>query len=390
MTRYELDDGPVRRFWEITREGSRITLNMGVVGSPGRARTKDHGTEARARTEEAKAIQAMTRLGYVEVRAPGPALPDALQRAMEDRTPDALRVLADWLIEQDDPWGPVLAESLASPGSVQPGHAGLDALDQRWFPGPDKNAVWRDGRPVAVTIACHQDRGYGAIARFFQTPAGHLVDRLEITGAFGEQGLRGLLEEGALPGLRELSVGDSRFDFPSVASALPALRHLETHDAYVVLGAPSLPTLEHLELHFEGPPSHDAVSHLGVARLPALRTLVIEVGVSEDRHGPALAGLLAHSPLIRRVELAHFRVRGMLARWLPSGPAELQYLQVFDGDLDDTDAEALLRWLQDHGDAEVHLDPNAISAPVLDALRGWPGVRLHPTVESPWYEDTGE
>ena len=49
MPRYELDDGTLRRFCEISRSGAEITVRTGTIGEPGKARTKDHRTEARAR-----------------------------------------------------------------------------------------------------------------------------------------------------------------------------------------------------------------------------------------------------------------------------------------------------------------------------------------------------
>lgn len=69
MRRFELNDSVSSKFWEVTQDGSDVTVCFGKIGSAGKAQTKNHPDAASAGAAMDKLIREKTGKGYVETGA---------------------------------------------------------------------------------------------------------------------------------------------------------------------------------------------------------------------------------------------------------------------------------------------------------------------------------
>jgi predicted DNA-binding WGR domain protein len=67
MRRFEFTEGDSRKFWQIGRTGSDVTVSWGRIGTKGQLQIKQLGDEARAERELQKLIGEKVRKGYIEV-----------------------------------------------------------------------------------------------------------------------------------------------------------------------------------------------------------------------------------------------------------------------------------------------------------------------------------
>lgn len=78
MRRFESVEGTSSKFWEVSLEGSSVTVRFGRIGTQGQSRTKDFADDASARKEHDKLVKEKTGKGYGEVAvAAGATLPAA-------------------------------------------------------------------------------------------------------------------------------------------------------------------------------------------------------------------------------------------------------------------------------------------------------------------------
>jgi predicted DNA-binding WGR domain protein len=54
------------KFWEVTQDGSTVTVRFGKLGTDGQTKVKDLGSPAEAEAEVAKLIKEKTKKGYIE------------------------------------------------------------------------------------------------------------------------------------------------------------------------------------------------------------------------------------------------------------------------------------------------------------------------------------
>lgn len=66
MRRFEYVGGSSSKFWEIDRNGAKVTVTFGRIGSNGQTQVKDLGTEAAAIAHVDKLVAEKTRKGYIE------------------------------------------------------------------------------------------------------------------------------------------------------------------------------------------------------------------------------------------------------------------------------------------------------------------------------------
>jgi len=128
MPRYEFSEGTSNKFWEINLTGKAFTTTFGKIGSKGQTKLKEFRTPAAAKTAYEALIAEKVKKGYVAAGArngkaasakpAAPARPDVRNPALEaaivanpdDR--DAWAIYGDWLQEQGDPRGEVIALEL--------------------------------------------------------------------------------------------------------------------------------------------------------------------------------------------------------------------------------------------------------------------------------------
>jgi uncharacterized protein (TIGR02996 family) len=142
MARYERGN----EFWDISREGTRITLVAGEIGTPGTTTFEEMASSKLAETRWNVLLNQQARAGFklykppVEAPPPAPVLPaqpvvhdvrnPELERAIFEDPENAqlYEVYGDWLQGQGDPRGKLIALQVATRGK-QPGdkyHAAVD------------------------------------------------------------------------------------------------------------------------------------------------------------------------------------------------------------------------------------------------------------------------
>ncbi|HVK64204.1 MAG TPA: WGR domain-containing protein, partial [Polyangium sp.] len=70
MRRFEFVDGSSKKFWQIERDGSQLSIQWGKIGTTGQSQVKDFPSDPKAQAEHDKLIAEKTKKGYVEVAAP--------------------------------------------------------------------------------------------------------------------------------------------------------------------------------------------------------------------------------------------------------------------------------------------------------------------------------
>jgi len=78
MPRYEFSQGTSNKFWEVSREGTSVTVTYGKIGTAGTSKTKEHADEAAAEKDMAKQAASKVKKGYQLVE-PGGAAPSGKQ-----------------------------------------------------------------------------------------------------------------------------------------------------------------------------------------------------------------------------------------------------------------------------------------------------------------------
>ncbi|MDI1442980.1 DUF4132 domain-containing protein [Polyangium sp. 6x1] len=73
MRRFEFIEGSSKKFWQIERDGSQLSIQWGKIGSAGQSQIKDFPTDPKAQAEHDKLVAEKTKKGYVEVAAPDAA-----------------------------------------------------------------------------------------------------------------------------------------------------------------------------------------------------------------------------------------------------------------------------------------------------------------------------
>ncbi len=75
--RFEYGKGKAAKFWEVTRDGSAVTLRFGTAGTPGESKTQTYPDEEAAAEAMADLIADKLDDGFVECSAEAPAAPKA-------------------------------------------------------------------------------------------------------------------------------------------------------------------------------------------------------------------------------------------------------------------------------------------------------------------------
>ncbi|MDI1483885.1 DUF4132 domain-containing protein [Polyangium sp. y55x31] len=70
MRRFEFVEGSSKKFWQIERDGSQLSIQWGKIGTAGQSQVKDFPSEQKAQAEHDKLVAEKTKKGYVEVAAP--------------------------------------------------------------------------------------------------------------------------------------------------------------------------------------------------------------------------------------------------------------------------------------------------------------------------------
>ncbi|MET3133991.1 putative DNA-binding WGR domain protein [Oxalobacteraceae bacterium GrIS 1.11] len=92
MRRFEFNEGPSNKFWEIEQTGFDLNVRFGKIGTAGQSQTKNHPDAATAGIALAKLVKEKTNKGYIEIgaaAAPGSAPSSAPRRKAAVAVPPA-------------------------------------------------------------------------------------------------------------------------------------------------------------------------------------------------------------------------------------------------------------------------------------------------------------
>ncbi|MGN6108662.1 MAG: TIGR02996 domain-containing protein, partial [Kofleriaceae bacterium] len=331
------------QFWTIWIADATVRVWSGAAGGTGEVAEESFETIAEARRARDAQIAARIAEGYAEA-GPRPTV-DArnaeLERAIlaDPYDASAYAVYADWLQEQGDPRGELIALQLS--GQHEAARALLtrhaDALlgdladHAELHDGSRRHAfTWEAGFIRSVQLSHHTsvsalpDGLRGVLAAVLAHPSGRFLAEISI-GIAGEtfdsslQDLIDLLVERAPPTLRKLHLGDFAYgsdtemswysvgDLGALWSAVPRLTTLIVQGGDFRLGAIDLPALASATFRTGGL-SRDSAHALARAHWPQLERLEIWYG-DPEYGGDATADDVA--PLLARTDLPRLRHLGL-------------------------------------------------------------------------------
>ncbi|NHZ88574.1 DUF4132 domain-containing protein [Massilia sp. CCM 8733] len=143
MRRFELSDGTSNKFWEISQDGSDLTVCYGKIGTAGTTQCKNHAYAAKAGAAMDKLIREKTGKGYAEVTSGAAAVstvaaaPKAVKAA---KVPAAPPVPVTPPLPPAAPSGDIAPWLAADALIDMPAALAAQALSSRRFPGRQPNA----------------------------------------------------------------------------------------------------------------------------------------------------------------------------------------------------------------------------------------------------------
>ncbi|MFO0714812.1 MAG: DUF4132 domain-containing protein [Sandaracinus sp.] len=153
--RFEFEEGGSSKFWEVSVDGTDMTVTYGRIGTSGQSKTKSFATGDAAKKEADKLVVEKTKKGYQEVgaasaasasAASGAAAPEASKPAKAAKAPKAAKASADTPNASADT--PDASEAVASASADTP-NAPEDDKPKGAHEGP---SMVVDGEPVWFSV----------------------------------------------------------------------------------------------------------------------------------------------------------------------------------------------------------------------------------------------
>ncbi len=343
--RLERGEGANRTFWEITRMRTTVTTRFGRHLSAGRTVTRDYDTMAAATGAYGRAVEEKRRAGYADppVRA---VVGGASRKGMSARNfdiealieadpseADRYLVYADWLQQQGDPRGELIAiqHRLAIStderelGTLERDEATLFKKYEAELLGPlapyaiirdsmrsYRTFSWRHGFIRTARLSRRWDQRI--LTDLFTHPSGRFLERLVcpamLDDSFDGFGTYDMLRTLAPPALCSMIVGDAGYDRIAIAplwASLPRLRFLTLDDEIADLGEPPAPSLEALHAaHVNA----TALEQVAKGSWPKLRRLHLTLLAPESTSLIAEALDPARMPTLDHVSVRFWLVDG--------------------------------------------------------------------------------
>lgn len=373
MRRYEFTEGKSSKFWEIELEGESFTTRWGRIGTDGQEKTQDFDSPAEARKAHDKPVAEKEKKGYRLVSsdegeaarpmtAKVPVNAELLAQLVDNPDDDARwKVYTDFLLEQGEKWGEVIAAALAGQPDTK---RQSDALAALVGTSDGVEATWARGvlehfdfQPMEYD----EEAPMGAVLeRVLKHPAGHFVRRLTLGLPPSDDGdidwsmdslAEAIEKAGPLPLLESLDMSpDSEHmdqaswrrvgDMRALWKAAPNLKQVAFQGASgsdggtpAKLGPIDAPKLESFIFQSGGLDSA-VVKDLAAAKLPALKHLELWFGqenYGNDNTPESLEKLLtgATLPALKSLELKNSEWEVELIRVIAKS-ALLPRLEVLD------------------------------------------------------------
>jgi predicted DNA-binding WGR domain protein len=383
---FRVREGKSDKFWAITLDGDRYTVQFGRVGTTGQTQTKKYSSPGEARYAYQLLIEAKVKKGYAEVRErPQPGVPRRREFQVVKGTSRKF-----WAVALEGKSLTVQFGRLGTAGQTQTrdfdspaeAHAACEKLvaekvgkgyievgGQAAVPaGPEATGAVETARadqplPVAYRLTLF-GAGEQSLETFLNDPAAGQVEALII--GFWDYGPSGEVVEALvagrekLPRLKALFLGDITYeewdiayiqqsDLSPLFGAFPGLEELRVRGADgLALGRVRHDNLRVLAFESGGLP-RGVVRDVLKARLPALEHLELWLGTEEyggDTRVADLKPLLEGKlfPKLRYLGLRDSEIADDMAAAVARAPV-LKKVRVLDlslGNLGDEGAEALL------------------------------------------------
>jgi uncharacterized protein (TIGR02996 family) len=370
MTRYVLGDD----IWQVTQTGKQLAITSG-----GKQTLRTFQTPEQAAAQLHKLVGDKLAAGYVA------AVSDPRERALEAeivRDPDnsaAYGVLGDWLEQQGDPRGTLIALSLAKLDAQAKKHL---ALHVEYLLGPlaglaSDDIAWQHGYIRKVHLQADRHAPLDTwLVRVLDHPSARFLGELSLGGQTRAAEAIAALAERAPATLRALRLWQMwQQDLGALWAAMPALRRLSLAGQALALGTFELPELERLEI-VDSELSNANARVIARARWPKLAQLKLDFGtgyLTGDASIDDVFALLARGdlPKLSRLSLLHTRYIRELVRELPQSPIaqQLELLDLSSNQMTDEHALELARHSAKFGKLQqLDVSANRLSTAGIDAL----------------------
>ncbi|MCP3142632.1 WGR domain-containing protein [Pyxidicoccus xibeiensis] len=402
MPRYEFKEGSSNKFWEITKDETKVTTRWGRIGTEGQEKVQTFKFTYEANTAYDKLVLEKEKKGYTRMKPEdtgpkpksNPELEAAILRAPE--SPDGYLVYGDWLQSQGDPRGEFIALQHAQ---LQATGAEATALKRKVANVLKKHEGFLVGTALASslkdkTLSVEWHLGFIRSARlavgdYDEHPELELDETLKLllkhpSARFLQELVIGLADndgenhygnlirhiaKNAPKTLQKVFLGDYVFpddteiswtDVGSVTplcEALPQLRSLRLRGGGVSLGKIDLPELREFILE-SGGLGRPSVKAINAAKWPKLERL--EVWFGSENYGAGgsekdLQNILDAKdlPELKHLGLCNAEFTAQLCVLLPKSRVlkQLETLDLSKGTMTDADAAVLAA----NADAFKHL-----------------------------------
>ena len=366
---FEFSEGSSNKFWEISVDGTTVRTRYGKIGASGQLTIKEFDDKAGAFKEVERLIHEKTKKGYVESGGGGggggedgggdamPAKGDARNPALEKAIlanpydEDAWAVLADWLQEQGDPRGELMALQMAGKDKAAKtmiekqaayflgplaehqrcydGDLGNNARSNsaKWVAENKQAFLWKHGFIHRVRLAHDSyanEEFQGSLADVLKLLVAHPSGRFVVEWSFNSNGdpnenplddLWAILAKHPQPATRKILIGDNVDQISwyhvghvgKIWKSVPNLVDLKIEAGEFELGTIELPNLE--KAIFEtGGLSKSAGKAIANAKIPKIKHLEVYYGTDEYGGNCSIKDV---KPLLARTDLKHLTYLGL-------------------------------------------------------------------------------
>jgi uncharacterized protein (TIGR02996 family) len=394
MPRYEMVEGKSSKFWEIEKAKGGYAIRWGRIGAEGQTQLKKLTPEQHAKLVDEKLRKGYRPAGVKLAKSTKPTasnskLEETLYEAIEDR--ERWLVYADWLQQQGDPRGEIIALSLAGKKAAAKKRAAahVDALwgeaaplrEDDYFSKLYWTPNYKGAKPTPVDVAFSYELGAegmieaikvegldedghvaGALQALLTAPIGRFVRSIALESVHVERysGASGMpnfdhvaaaIARAKPTALRSLSLGSSGYQISwthtgrlgPLLKATPYLERLSIELGNIDLGKDlALPRLRSLHVETGGLGRKNVVA-IANAKWPVLEELVLFLGCKDYggsvKRADVEALLATAFPKLTKLGLCNAEIQADVVQLLVRWPLlkQLRSLDLSKGTL--TDAE---------------------------------------------------
>jgi uncharacterized protein (TIGR02996 family) len=375
---FEFSEGTSNKFWEVSLDGNSVRTRYGKIGTPGQQTIKDFSSKGDAQKELDKLVAEKTKKGYAETAAGGAAKAESAPRTSarsdgqataDARNPelektivanpldrDAYAIFADWLQEQGDPRGELIAMQLGNRdkaakqlidsnldyflgplaehqktrdglGNNSVSHLRSSAQEKEWQKTGEQAFLWRNGYIYRVRLshdiyfeADWKGKTAEVLDQVLRHPSGRYIVEFsfQTNGDPSEGNLQDIIDvlgKKAPPTTRKITFGDNvdqiswhhTGNLGKLWKGVPNLKILEIESGEFDVGAMDAPNLERA-IFITGGLTKACGKNIATADMPKIKHLEIYYG--DDNYGGDCS-VKEVKPLLDRTDLEDLEYLGL-------------------------------------------------------------------------------